>query len=149
MKSTGEQKEESIAFSSPVFYIQLFDFFPYQPQQRFVLRNRFLVRVLKISQQAEVQVVVLICKEPDFKRLDQILDILSAYEHSRDHDQSTQFRRNSHGEVHSRQHTRRRQQSHQPVHQGYGQMTTAQEREDTDQPEWPTIHPTSMRLGQD
>ena len=49
-----------------------------QLQQRFVLRQRFRVRVLKIGQQAEAQIVVPIGQEPDFQRLDQILDVLRA-----------------------------------------------------------------------
>jgi 2-oxoglutarate ferredoxin oxidoreductase subunit alpha len=103
------EEEKSIAFSSPVFFIQLFDFVPGQLQKRFVLRHRFLNRIPKISQQTEVQIFILIRQEPDFKRFDQILDVLSAYEHSRDYGQGTRFRRNSFGEVHFRQRMRGRQ----------------------------------------
>ena len=41
-----------------------------------------------------MQVLVPIGQEPDFQRLDQILDVLRAGEHRRDHDQSARFRRN-------------------------------------------------------
>jgi len=69
------EKEESIAFCAPVLFIQLFDPLPGQLQQRLVFRSRLLVRVPEISQQAEVQVLVPVCEEPDFQRLDQVLDV--------------------------------------------------------------------------
>ena len=105
------------SFRTPVLFIELFDSLPGQPQQRFVLRQRFFERVSKVGQQAEVQMVVPICQETDFQRIDQILDVLNAREHSRDYHQSARFRRNPFGEVHSRQRMRRRQQRGQPVHQ--------------------------------
>ena len=80
-----------------------------QPQKRFVLRQRFFDGVAEISQQTEVEVVIPICQEADFQRLDQVLDVLSAGEHRRDHDQGARFRRDSSGKVHSRQQVRRRQ----------------------------------------
>ena len=52
-------------------------------------------RIAKIGQQAEVQVVVAIGQEPDFQRLDQVLDALRAREHGRDHDQRARFGRDS------------------------------------------------------
>ena len=69
------KEEESVAFRAPVLFIQLVDSRPGQQQQRLVLRQRFLVRVPKIGQQAEVQDCVPVRQEPDFKRLDQILDV--------------------------------------------------------------------------
>ena len=77
--STGAmEKEEGVVPGMTVLGIQLFDPLPGKPQQRFVFRQRFLLGVSKIGQQAEVQVSVLICQEPHFKRLDQILYILRA-----------------------------------------------------------------------
>ncbi len=70
------KEEKRVAFCIRVLFIQLFDPLPGQPQQRLVLRNRFLERIPEIRQQAEVQVVVPIGQEPDFQRLDQILDVL-------------------------------------------------------------------------
>jgi len=96
------KEKEHIALCTSVLFIQFNDSFLGQPQQRLVLRNRFLGRVSKISQQAKVQVFITICQKPNFKRLDQILDVLSAHKHSRDHHESSRFRRNSFGEVHSR-----------------------------------------------
>ncbi len=72
------EKEEHVAMSIPVLFIELFDPFPGKLHQRLVLGQRFLAGVGKISQQAEVQVIVTICQEPDFERLDQILNVLSA-----------------------------------------------------------------------
>ena len=103
------EKEEGIAFCTPVLFIQLFDPLPGQPQQRLVLRKGFLPCVPEIRQQTEVQVLVPIRQKPNFQRLDQILDVLRAREHRRDHGQGAQFRRNSSDKVHSRQQMRRRQ----------------------------------------
>ena len=125
--STGTmEKEEGIASGTTVLGIQLFDPLPGKPQQRFVLRQRFLLGVSKIGQQAEVQVIVPICQEPHFKRLDQILYILRAHEHRRNHDQRAEFRRDPFGEVHARQRMGCRQQRRQPIHQGNGKLTYAQ-----------------------
>jgi hypothetical protein len=52
------KKEERVALCIPVLFIQLFDPLPGQPQQRLVLRNRFLESIPEIRQQAEVQVVI-------------------------------------------------------------------------------------------
>ncbi len=79
------KEEENIAFDAPVLFIQLFDALPGQIDQRLVLRQRFGGRIPKISEQAEVQVLIPICQEPDFQRLDQSRDVLRAREHSRDH----------------------------------------------------------------
>ena len=73
------EEKERVASCAPVFFVQLFDSVPGQQQQRLVLRQRFLVRVPKIGQQAEVQVLVPVRQEPDFKRLDQILDVLERW----------------------------------------------------------------------
>ena len=93
-----------------------------------------------------MQIVVPICQEPDFQRIDQILDVLSACEHSRDHHQSTRFRRDPFGEVHSRQRMRRRQQRGQPVHHGHRQLACAQKRKNPGQREQPPMQPSAMRL---
>ena len=140
------KEEENVAFRTPVLFIQLFDSLPGQPQQRFVLRQRFFERVSKIGQQAEVEMVVPICQETDFQRIDQILDVLRACEHSRDYHQSTRFLRDPFGEVHSRQRMRRRQQRGQPVHHGHRQMACAQKRKNPGQREQPTMQPSAMRL---
>ena len=44
-------------------------------QAAFVPGQRFLVGIRKIGQQSEVQVVVAIRQEPDFQRLDQLVDV--------------------------------------------------------------------------
>ena len=119
------KQEENIAFGVPVLFIQRFDSLPGQPQERLVLRQGFCVRIAKISQQAEVQVLVPICQEPDFKRLDQTRDVLRAREHSRHHHEGPRFRGNSGGKVQARQWLRRHQQRRQPVHQGDSQLTGA------------------------
>ena len=129
------EKEENIVFSTPVLSIQLFDFLSGQQQKRFVLRYRFLTRIQKISQQTEVQILILVGQKPDFNRLNQVLNVLSAREHRRDHGQSTRFRRNSFGEVHFRQGLRRGQQRSQPVHKHYCQVACAEEREGPNQQE--------------
>jgi len=72
-----------------------------QPQQRLVLRNRFLACVPEISQQIEVQVLVSIRQKPNFKRFDEMIDVFRADEHRRDHGQSAEFRRDPFGKVHS------------------------------------------------
>jgi len=111
------KQEEGSAFWTRVLPVQLFDSLLGQPQQRFVLRQRFFDGVAKISEQTEVEVVIPICQEADFQCLDQVLDVLSAREHRRNHHQSS----NSWGilgKIHARQRARRRQQRRQPVHQG-------------------------------
>ena len=121
-----------------VLFIQLFDALPGQIHQQLVLRLRLFGRIPKISEQAEVQVLVPICQEPDFQRFHQSRDVLRAREHSRDHHEGAKFPRNSFGEVQARQRLWPHQQRRQPVYQGYRQMTGAQEREDPDHPEYPT-----------
>ncbi len=119
------EKEEGIASGMTVLGIQLFDPLPGKPQQRFVLSQRFLLCVSKIGQQAEVQVSVPICQEPHFKRLDQVLYILRAYEHRRNHGQRAEFRWDPFGEVHAWQRMGCRQQRRQPIHQRNGKPTYA------------------------
>ena len=90
------------ALATPVLSIELIDTHRCQAKQRLVLRKRFLVGVRKIGQQSEVQVRVAIGQEPDFKRLDQILDVVSAGEHGWNHHQCPRLRSNSRREIHSR-----------------------------------------------
>src|SRR4030042_2433109 len=66
------EKEEGVASGMTVLGIQIFDPLPGKPQQRFVLRERFLLGVSKIGQQAKGQVNVPIWQEPHFERLDHI-----------------------------------------------------------------------------
>src|SRR5512143_2259814 len=89
------EKEERIASWTPVLFIQPFDSLPRQQQKRFILGQRFLGRVPKISKQSEVKVGVTVCQERDFQRLDKVLDVLSACEHGRDNCQSPRFRRDA------------------------------------------------------
>jgi hypothetical protein len=140
------KEEERVAPFTPVLFIQPFDPLPGQPQQRLVLRNRFLARVPEIRQQAEVQVVVPICQEPDLQGLDQVLDVAGARKHRRDHHQGARFRRDSFGKVHSRQRPWRHQQGGQPVHQRHRQPAGAQQGEGAEQGERPTLQPAGMRL---
>ncbi|MFI5293842.1 MAG: hypothetical protein ACHQ0Y_02315 [Thermodesulfovibrionales bacterium] len=120
------KKEERIASSGTVLFIQLLNSLPGKQRQRFVLRQCFICRILKICQQAEVQVLIPICEKPDFQRLYQVLDVLSAYEHGRDHGKGTRLRRDPFGVVHSRQLMRGHQQRSQPVNQIHRQLACAQ-----------------------
>ena len=95
-----------------------------------------------------MQVVVPIRQEPDLQRLRQILDVLSAPQHGRDHHQGAEFRRDPTGEVHPWQQVRRRQQRRQPVHQSHGELACAQQQQDAQQPEPPAIQSAAMRLCQ-
>ncbi len=141
------------ALSIAIFLVQLFDPRLRQPYQRPVLRERFLVRVAKIGQQAEVQAFIPIRQEPDFQRLDQILDALSTGEHGRNHHQRARLRRDPFGEVHFRQRMRRHQQGCQPVHQRHGQLTGDQQREHADRQQYRIGHrsgnPCGKRLRQE
>ena len=129
------EKEERGARRVPVLVVQLLDPLPGQPQQLPVLRDRFLVRIQEIRQQAEVQVVIPIRQEPDFQGLDQGLDVAGAREHRRDHHQGARFRRDPFGEVHSRQRMRLHQQRGEPVHQRDRQPAGAQQGEGAEQGE--------------
>ncbi len=127
------EEEEGAAVSVPVLLVQLLDLLPREPEERLVLRKRLLARVREVRQQAEVQMLVPIRQEPDLQRLDQILDVLRARDHRRDHDERARFRGNPRGEVHSRQQVRPGEQRGQPVHQGDRQLARAQQGEDSDQ----------------
>ena len=142
------EKEERIALCVHVLLVQLFDPLPGQPQQLLVLRDRFLVRIREIRQQAEAQVVIPIRQEPDFQRLDQGLDVAGAREHRRNHHQRARFRRNAFGEVHSRQRMRYHKLRGDPVHQRDRQPAGAQEGEGAEQGERPILQPAGMRLRQ-
>ena len=142
------EQEERVAPVAWVLFVQRFDPLRRQLHQRCILRQRFLLRVPKIGQQAKVQVIVPIGQEPDFQRFDQILDVLRAGEHRRRHHQGAHFRRNTPGKVHARQRPGRGQQRRQPVHQRHRQMTGPQHREDHQEREQPTRHAIGLRLRQ-
>ena len=91
-----------------------------QPEQRRIRRQRFLARVRKIGEQAEVEMRITIGKEPDFERLDELLNAASVGKHRRNHHQRPRFPCNAGGEIHSRQRVRRHQQSRQPVDRRHG-----------------------------
>ena len=63
----------------PYLLVQRFDPLPGQPQQRLVFRHHLGVRVPEVGQQAEVQILIAIGQEPNFQRLDQILDVLQRW----------------------------------------------------------------------
>ena len=77
----------SVPILTSVGSIQLVDSRLCQPQQRLIRGQRFLARVRKIGEQAEVEMRIAIGKEPDFERLDQLLHAASAGEHRRNHNQ--------------------------------------------------------------
>ena len=54
------------------------------------------MRILKVSQEAKVQVAVTIGQESDFERLNEVLDAGRILKQGRDHDQGSQFRGNAH-----------------------------------------------------
>ncbi len=111
-----------------------------QLQQCCVLRKCFLVRVHKIGQQAEVQVLVAIGQKPHFQRFDQLLDAGRAGEQGRHHHQRARLRRDALGEVHAGQWLRRHQQAGEPVHQRPGQLTGRQHRQHADRRPCPAGH---------
>ena len=78
-----------------IFLIQLVDSCLGKSKQRLIAGKRFLARVGKIGQQAEVQTRVAIGETPDFERLDQILDVANAGEHRRNDHQRPRVRRNA------------------------------------------------------
>ena len=80
-----------------------------------------------------MQVRISISQEPDFERLDQILDVASIGEHGRNHHQCARLGSNAGGEIHSRQRVRRHQQRRQPVHQRHRQLTACQQGKRDDQ----------------
>ncbi len=124
------EQEEGVAPVARVLFVQRFDPPRGQLHQRFIFRQGFLPRIPKIGQQSKVQAVVPVGQEPNFQRLDQILDVPRAGEHRRRHHQGAGFRRNTPGKVQARQRPGRRQQRRQPVHQRHRQMTGPQHRED-------------------
>ena len=140
------KKEERVALCAPVLVVQLFDPLPGQPHQLLVPGDRLLARIQEIRQQAEVQVLIPIRKEPDFQGFDQGLDAAGAREHRRDHHQGARFRRNPFGEVHSRQRIRFHEQRGDPVHKRDRQRTGAQQGEGAEEGERPIPRPAGMRL---
>ena len=144
--SRAMKQEEGIAVRTPVLLVKVLNSLLGQPQQRPVLRQRFLDGVANISEQSKVEVVIPIRQKADLQCLDQILDISVARDHRWDHHQGPQFLRDPFGEVHSRQRPRRQQQRRHPVNQGDRQMTGAQKREQSDQPEWPALQSAGRRL---
>ena len=146
------KQEKSIAFDAafgiPVLFIQLLDPVARQQQQRLVLRQRFVLRVAKIGQQAKLQALIPVRQEPDFKRLDQMLDVLRACEHGRNHNQRAAVRRNAPGKVQARQLPGRRQQGRHPIDERNCQMTGAQNQEDRYQREYPTVQAAGLRFCQ-
>ena len=121
------KKEKNVIIRSTIFCVQRLDFRLGQPQQRLVLGERFFLRVQKISQQPEIQIVVPISQKAHFQCLDQVVDILRTGEHRRNHDQRARLRRNAGGKIHARQRMRAHQQGHQPIHQGQRQLTGRQQ----------------------
>ena len=136
----------TVPAAAAVFFVQFLDPGAGELQQRPVLGERFLVRIPKIGQQAEVQSSIPVREKPDFQRLDQILDVARAGEQGRDDHQSARCRRDAFREVHSGQCMRRDEQSCQPVHQPHCQLTDGQQREDADRRERPVGHTAGMRF---
>src|SRR5271154_2512264 len=97
------------------------------------------MRVSKISQEAKLQVVIPVRQKPNFKRLTQSFNTLSAGEQSRHHNQCAAVWWNSLRKIQTRQQLRRRHQGRYPVDQRDCKMTSAQNYEDRYQCEYPTM----------
>jgi hypothetical protein len=83
------EQEEHVVATLGILRIQRFDLFSSQGKQRHILDERFLGRIGKVGQKAEMQIRVAIGQKPDFQRFDQTFDALATGEHCRNHRQRT------------------------------------------------------------
>ena len=126
------EQEESISRARCVPRVQLFDSIARTPQKRLILAQRFLRRIGKVRQQAEMQVVITIAEKPDFERFEQLVDPVFGSQKRRDHDEAAERRRKPIREIHPGQRVRSRQQGREPVCKCRRELAGAEHRHESE-----------------